>query len=83
VILDDDDDTDKVLDTSILRQMHVVAWQFLLLQCNCLSLMSLSPSYETSNDTHTNGCHKNSSSNSITALCQLLGASMTERCHDK
>jgi hypothetical protein len=34
-------------------------------------------SYETSNDAHVNGCHKYSSSNLVTALCWLSGATMT------
>jgi hypothetical protein len=36
----------------------------------------LSQTYEISDDAHVSGCHRYSSSNSITAVCRLPGVSM-------
>jgi hypothetical protein len=36
----------------------------------------LSPTYESSNDAHVSSWHRYSSTNSITALCQLPGVGM-------
>jgi hypothetical protein len=53
---------------------------FLLLACKCLSLL-LSSSHLMSNDAHINGCHRHSSSNSVTAFCSLSGVIMTAWCY--
>jgi hypothetical protein len=48
--VDDDDDVNNVLNTTGLRQVHV-------LHCSCLSPVLLSPTYETSIDAHMASCH--------------------------
>jgi hypothetical protein len=52
-----------------------------LLHCNWRSSVLLPPSYEIPNDAHVSSWHKCFSSNSVTALCQLPGASMTAWCY--
>lgn len=68
----------KIIHTTPFRHVQVtLSWLFLMTTTKCMLSNSLL-SYLIYTETHTNACHKNSSSNSKNTLHSLLEVTMTD-----